>query len=125
MRSMKLVRSFGFAAGLVMLATGASADTDAQLAEKLVQLVERGASIVQESQNDCNAMGDRLGKLADDNADLIRRAHERGDKMSASERADMETRYRPRLEAAAAKAAGGLRKCMSNPKVQDAIRKAK
>jgi hypothetical protein len=125
---MRLVRPAGIAAALAfaLAAPGAAAsDSTTRLVEKVVRLLEHAAVVVQMNVSDCNAMGDKLEKLADDNADLLREMKDRNEKMSDHERAQLQARYGARVQAALVKISPGLRKCGSNPKVRDAVRKVK
>jgi len=99
----------------------ARADTNADMVEKAVQILERVASIVQMNQDDCNVMGDKLTKVVDENAAFLASAKSRADAMPPAERSAIESRYRTRVLAAIAKMRPGMQKCGSNPKVQSAL----
>jgi predicted small metal-binding protein len=114
---------------LVMLAAAvffafpgdARADSNAEMMEKAVQILERVASIVQMNQDDCNTMGDKLSKVVDENAAFLAQAKSRADAMPSAERTALENRYRGRILAAIGKMKPGMDKCGANPKVQGAL----
>jgi hypothetical protein len=97
------------------------ADSDVEMIEKAVQIFERVATVVQMNQSDCGVMGDKLGKVVDENAAFLASAKSRADAMPARERSAIEARYRPRILAAVEKMRPGMAKCGSNPKVTAAL----
>lgn len=99
------------------------ADTNDQLAAKVVALVEVGASVVEANRNDCNAMGDTLSRMVADNASFIDDVRARSEKVTPSEMRTLTARYQSRLEAAMTKAKPGLDCCRSNAKVAAVLRK--
>ena len=123
-RAMKLARTLGLTTALLFCGLGpARADTNAQVVERVVRVVEQAATIVTATKNDCDLMGDKLGRLADDNAALLQDAKARDAKMTEAERDAIRQRYAARLMAATSKIMDGLRACMGNPKVGAAVRR--
>lgn len=99
----------------------ARADSNSEMVEKAVQILERIASVVDANQNDCNIMGDKLGKIVDENAAFLAQAKARADALPPGERNAIESRFRGRIMAAIGKMRPGMMKCGSNPKVQSAL----
>ncbi len=109
------------AAVVFAMAGDARADSNAEMVEKAVKLFERVASVVDANQNDCSIMGDKLGKIVDENATFLAQAKARADAMPKHERSALEARFRPRILAAVDKMRPGMAKCGANPKVQSAL----
>lgn len=114
----------GLAAALLVCVVGpARADTNAQIVERVVRVIEQAATIVQATKNDCNLMGDKLQKLGDENAALFREAKERDKTMTDAERDAIHQRFAARVQAAVQRMNDGLLQCLSNPKVREAARR--
>lgn len=114
------------AAALFLAVPGdARADTNADIAEKMVRILERVATVVEANRNDCNAMGDKLNAIIDENGAFIADAKARSESMTAEERQQIQARFRTRIQAATAKMIPGLRACGSNPKVTSAIQRVR
>ncbi len=112
-------------AGLAVVgaASHARADTDAQMAAKVIQLVEFAAGVVDANKNDCNAMGDKLSKIASDNSAFIDQVKARAEKATPAELRSLVAPYEARFQAAMAKAKPGLARCQSNTKVASVIQR--
>ncbi len=101
----------------------ARADATSDVAERLLRLLDQGVTIVESNRNSCDAMGDKLGKLIDDNAALIHDAKTMADRLSAEQKKALETKYKARIEAAIARMDPGMQHCATNAKVMAALRK--
>jgi hypothetical protein len=73
---MKTVVSIAFALSAIAAPIGAAhaGDSPEVIYDKQIKLVEAMASIIQDNTTNCHLMGDKLGKLMDDNAALLRDA---------------------------------------------------
>jgi hypothetical protein len=112
------------AAGLFLFVSGeARADANSDIAEKMVRLLERIATLVDTNKSDCNAMGDKLNAVIDENSAFIADAKARSGAMSQAERDAIQARYGARLQAATMKMMPGIRACATNPKVNAAIKR--
>jgi hypothetical protein len=109
------------AAAFFAFSSDVRADSDVQMMEKAVQILERVATVVQMNQSDCDMMGDKLTKVVDENAAFLASAKSRADAMPSGERTALESRYRPRILAAIEKMRPGMAKCGTNPKVKGAL----
>ncbi|MCB9535641.1 MAG: hypothetical protein H6704_05185 [Myxococcales bacterium] len=89
--------------------------------EKAVKMMEEMATISEKHQDDCDKMGEELGKLIDSNADLIKSLKDK--KGSEEEEKALKEKYGARLEAASKKMMGGVMKCATNEKVGAAMKK--
>ena len=113
-------------AALFLMSPGdASADTNADVAEKMVRILERAATVIEANKSDCNAMGDKLTAIVDENSAFIADAKARNESMSRAERDAIQARFRARIQAATARMMPGLRACMSNPKVSGALQRVR
>jgi len=101
------------------------ADTNADIAEKMVRILERVATVVEANRSDCNAMGDKLNAIIDENGAFIADAKARSESMTAEERQQIQARFRARIQAATAKMVPGLRACGTNAKVTSAIQRVR
>ncbi len=123
MRRSSVVLAALAGAAVVGMASRARADTDAQMAAKVIQLVEFAAGVVDANKNDCNAMGDKLSRMANDNAAFIDQVKARAEKASPAELRALVAPYQARFQAAVAKAKPGLERCQSNPKVASVLQR--
>jgi hypothetical protein len=103
----------------------ARADTNADIAEKMVRILERVATAVEANKNDCNAMGDSLNAIIDENSAFIADAKARSEAMSHAEREAIQARFRARIQAATMRMMPGLQACARNQKVMSAIQKVR
>jgi len=111
-------------AALLLCAPGdARADTNADIAEKMVRILERVATIVDMNKSDCNVMGDKLNAVIDENSAFINDAKARSEAMTPAERDAIQARFSARVQAATAKMMPGMRACGTNPKVTSAIKR--
>jgi hypothetical protein len=110
---------------VVVVPGDARADTDAEMMEKVVQVLERVATIVDMNKSDCNAMGDKLTAVIDEKGVLLAAAKARADALSPAEKQALEARFGARVRAAAMKLQPGLRACGSNPKVLAAVQRVR
>jgi len=112
-------------AGVAVIGTAvhARADTDTQMAAKVIQLVEFAAGVIDANENDCNAMGEKLSRMANDNSAFIDHVKARAEKATPAELRALTAPYQARFQAAMAKAKPGLDRCQSNPKVASVLRK--
>ena len=92
-------------------------------AEKMVRIFERVATIVEANRNDCNAMGDKLNAVIDENAAFLAEAKARSAAMSQAERDALQARYAARIQAATARMMPVMRSCATNQKVMSALRR--
>jgi uncharacterized protein YicC (UPF0701 family) len=127
-RSMRRVVGLLLAAGALAtlplaVASDARADTNGDLAAKVVALIEAGATVVDANRNDCNAMGDKLSQMLSDNADFIDQVKARAEKATPDELRAVSARYQARVEAAMTKAKPGLDRCRTNAKVAAVLRR--
>jgi len=114
-------------AALLLCAPGgdARADTNADIAEKMVRILERVATIVDMNKSDCNAMGDKLNAAIDENSAFIADAKARSESMTQAERDALQARFGARLQAATMRMMPGIRACATNSKVTAAIKRVK
>jgi uncharacterized membrane protein len=108
----------------LLVAPRARAETNEEMAARAIQLIETAAGVVAANQNDCNAMGDKLDKLASDNAAFIDQVKAKSETLSPEELRSLSARYRGRLQLAIMKAKPGLERCQSNAKVAAVVRRA-
>lgn len=110
-----------FAAAAFFVAGDVRAQSYADTVEKAVQILERIANAVDANQNDCNAMGDKLTVIVDQNAAFLAQAKARSEQLTPRARNAIEARFRDRILAAISKMRPGMMKCGSNPKVSAAL----
>jgi hypothetical protein len=90
------------------------------LYDKQTKFVEQFASIVRDSRNDCNLMGDKLVSLVGNNAALIGEA----EKLTPAQRQRMPEKYMARRRTARAGMIDRLVECHANAKVEAAMARA-
>jgi len=115
----KRLASIALAFSLVatLLASLCASGAPEVLYDKQTKLVEQFASIVRNSSNDCNLMGDKLVSLVGNNAALIGEA----EKLTAEQRQQMPEKYLARRRTARAGMADRLVECHRNAKVKAAM----
>ena len=90
--------------------------------EKTVQLVEETAAIFEDNKGDCDKLGTEFETFTGKNemrfADLKRIG-----RLGGEERKAFDAKYGRRLEVAMRKLMDGATACMSNPKVEGALKK--
>lgn len=101
----------------------ARADTNADVAEKMVRIFERMATVVEANRSDCNAMGDKLNTIIDENGAFIADAKARSAAMSQAERDALQARFGARIQAATMRMMPGMRACATNRKVTSALQR--
>ena len=108
---------------LFLVAPGdARADGNAD-AEKMVRILERIATVIEANRSDCNAMGDKINAIIDENQAFIAESKARAAAMSQAERDAVQARYAARIQAATARMLPGMRACATNPKVVGALKR--
>jgi hypothetical protein len=111
---------------LVLLGTAVTsghARADGDIFEKVVQVVEQAAVVVDANKSNCDAMGDKLNALIDPNAQLIAAAKALSDRFTPDQKRAFDARFRPRVLAAMVKIRPGFAQCSSNAKVMAAVQK--
>jgi hypothetical protein len=113
---------------LVLLGTAgtpgyARADAKGDMFEKVVQLMEQAAVIVDANKSNCDAMGDKLNALIDPNAQLLANAKAQNERLTPDEKRVLDARFRPRIIAAMVKLRPGFAQCSNNAKVMAAVQK--
>jgi hypothetical protein len=113
---------------LVLLGTAgtprhARADATGDVFEKVVQLVEQAAVIVDANKSNCDAMGDKLNALIDPNIQLLTTAKTLSERFTPDQKRAFDARFRSRVLAAMVKIRPGFAQCSSNPKVIAAVQK--
>lgn len=93
------------------------------MAEKMLRIFERIATIVDANKNDCNAMGDKLNGVIDENAAFLATAKARSEAMSEAERQQFQQRYGARYQALTQRMMPGMMKCATNDKVRSALQR--
>lgn len=89
--------------------------------EAYVVALEKMARVVEENQEDCDAMGRALGHFLRNQGAPIRVYNEHDTRLTKRERAVLEgPKYRPRVQRAMARLLPGHQRCMTN----DSVRKA-
>lgn len=121
---MRRLVSLAVATALFALATPSRADAATDLAEKIVSVVEHAATVAEMNKDKCDVMGDKLGKLWDDNAQLFQRAKETNDKLTPTQRQVIEQRFQARTRVAMQKLMPPVMSCRSNAKVASVISRA-
>jgi hypothetical protein len=113
----RTVTALALALGLAATSAGCAPDE-----ERTVELVEEMAELFARHQGDCDRLGAELDAFATDNAarfaDLKRIGRLEGDA-----RKTFDARYGARLQAAMKKLMAGASACMTNPKVEGALRR--
>jgi len=108
---------FALALSIVAFAPPARADAASDLAAKVVVVLERAATVAVMNRSDCDAMGDKLTKMLDDNETLFQRAREANEKLTDAQRDALRARYGARTQAAMQKLIGPVMACRTNAKV--------
>jgi hypothetical protein len=101
----------------------AAADTNADIFEKAVRVMERAAEIVDANRTNCDHMGDKLSEHFDRNAQFMKDAKAMSERLSANEKHALELRFRPRIVSAVSRIQTGFDQCSGNAKVMAAIHK--
>ena len=102
----------------------AAADGD-NAEERAITMMEDMADLVQETQNNCDEMGDRLNKFMDHHRQTIIDIKAFSERQTAGEKKASEEKYKHRAAAAGKKMMGGVMKCMTNERVKAAMGKMK
>jgi hypothetical protein len=101
----------------------ARADANGDMFEKVVQLIEQAAVIVDMNKSNCDAMGDKLNALIDPNTQLLANAKAQNERLTPDQKRALDARFRPRIIAAMVKLRPGFAQCSSNAKVTAAVQK--
>ena len=89
-----------------------------------VKILEEMATIADSNKENCDKMGEELGKFIDANKAKLEEASKAGKDDKDPEAAKKaEEKYKPRMEAAMAKMLPAQMKCADNAKVRDAMKK--
>ena len=96
-----------------------AADTPVVVGEKQIKLTEAIASLIHDNQNDCDQMGDKLGRLVVNNAGLMMKAQKFTLELERRGRQD----HSVRGKAASARMLDGLNRCHTNANVRAAMEK--
>lgn len=103
--------------------TDASVDVDA-LAAQGIGMIEEVSSLIHADEKDCEKMGNDLDAYYTKNGGLIDSMKDTYMKMSKAERKPLQTRYRPRFDAAWKKLQPGLKKCKEQPQLKKILSKS-
>jgi len=101
----------------------AALDIDA-LSAQGIGMIEEIASLIQTDEKDCDKMGSDLDAYYTKNGGLIDSMKDIYMKMPKAERKPIQTRYRPRFDAAWKKLQPGLKKCKEQPQLKTLLRKS-
>jgi hypothetical protein len=110
---------------LASLAPSVRADAATDIAEKVVVVIERAATVADMNKTNCDLMGDKLSKIFDDNQTLFQQARDLNDKLTPEQRTALAQRYQARMGAARRKLTPAVLACRSNPKVLAVISRAR
>jgi hypothetical protein len=121
-------RRFGIVITLVVAAAlgtfgHAQAQSNTDVFEKLVRIMEQAAVIIDANKSNCDAMGDGLNGLIDRNAQVLSTAKALGERLTPDEKTALEARFRARINAAMGKIRPGFALCINNAKVKGALQK--
>lgn len=123
LETMKLRHAGMISLVLLSMAGHARADANGDIFEKVVQLIEQAATIVDANKSKCDAMGDKLNALIDPNLQLLTTAKALSNRFTSDQKRAFDARFRPRVLAAMVKIRPGFAQCSSNPKVMAAVQK--
>ena len=89
--------------------------------DRVVQLDEQMANIVESDKGNCDKMAADIKAFADKNGAEMQRLRQEGTKRSPEDRAAFMTKYGARIHGAEAKMNAGIPACIQNPKVKAAL----
>ena len=89
--------------------------------ERVAQLDEQLAGIVDADKGNCDKMAADIKAFADKNGTEMQRLRQEGMKRSPEQRAEFQKKYGARIQAATAKMNAGVPACIANPKVKAAL----
>lgn len=89
--------------------------------DRVVQLDEQMANIVDSDKGNCDKMATDIKAFADKNGAEMQRLRQEGAKRSPDDRAAFMKKYGARIHGAEAKMNAGIPSCIQNPKVKAAL----
>ena len=89
--------------------------------ERVAQLDEQLAGIVDADKSNCDKMAGDVKAFSDKNGAEMQRLRDEGMKRSPEQRAEFQKKYGARIQAATAKMNAAIPACIQNPKVKAAL----
>ena len=89
--------------------------------DRVVQLDEQMASMVDSDKGNCDKMATDIKAFADKNGAEMQRLRDEGMKRSPEQRAEFQKKYGARIQAATARMNAGIPACIQNPKVKASL----